>query len=103
MPCNLSRTALVAVLASLASFAMHAQDSQQQETYNPVTYEEIENPDPTEWLMWRRTQNHWGYSPLDQINKELLKSFFKNTVDDTYNSPKQYLIKMTKINPNILF
>ena len=20
--------------------------------------------------MWRRTQNHWGYSPLDQINKE---------------------------------
>ena len=70
MPCNLSRTALVTALASLASFAMHAQDSQQQETYNPVTYEEIENPDPTEWLMWRRTQNHWGYSPLDQINKE---------------------------------
>ena len=49
MPCTLSRTALVTALASLASFAMHAQDSQQQETYNPVTYEEIENPDPTEW------------------------------------------------------
>ena len=48
MPCILSRTALVTGFASLASFAMHAQDSQQQETYNPVTYEEIENPDPTE-------------------------------------------------------
>ncbi|MBQ85919.1 MAG: pyrrolo-quinoline quinone, partial [Gammaproteobacteria bacterium] len=71
MPRNLLRTALVTGLASLASFATHAQDSQQQlETYTPVTYAEIENPDPREWLMWRRTQNHWGYSPLDQINKE---------------------------------
>ena len=71
MPHNLSRTALVTGLALLAPFAMHAQDSQQLlEAYTPVTYEEIENPDPSEWLMWRRTQNHWGYSPLDQINKE---------------------------------
>ena len=71
MPCNLSRTALVTGLTLLAPFAMHAQDSQQLlESYTPVTYAEIENPDPSEWLMWRRTQNHWGYSPLDQINKE---------------------------------
>ena len=40
------------------------------ENYTPVTYEELENPPDTDWLMWRRTQNHWGYSPLDQINKE---------------------------------
>ena len=71
MPCNLYRTALVTGLALLAPFAIHAQDSQQLlESYTPVTYTEIENPDPSEWLMWRRTQNHWGYSPLDQINKE---------------------------------
>ena len=40
------------------------------EDYTPVTYEELENPPETDWLMWRGTQNHWGYSPLDQINKE---------------------------------
>src|SRR5438046_10598383 len=28
----------------------------------------LENPDHADWLMWRRTLNSWGYSPLDQIN-----------------------------------
>ena len=36
----------------------------------PVTDEMLENPAPADWPMWRRTQNHWGYSPLDQINRE---------------------------------
>ncbi len=26
-------------------------------------------PDDADWLMWRRTVNGWGYSPLDQINR----------------------------------
>ena len=26
------------------------------------------NPAPGDWLNWRRTDNAWGYSPLDQIN-----------------------------------
>ena len=26
------------------------------------------SPPEGDWLMWRRTYNHWGYSPLDQIN-----------------------------------
>ena len=25
---------------------------------------------PADWLMWRRTYNGWGYSPLDQINRD---------------------------------
>jgi PQQ-dependent dehydrogenase (methanol/ethanol family) len=33
----------------------------------PVTDAMIENPDPADWLTWRRTQNHWAYSPLTQI------------------------------------
>ena len=37
--------------------------------YSPVSLEELANPPATDWLMWRRTANHWGYSPLDQINK----------------------------------
>ena len=25
---------------------------------------------PDEWLMWRRTLDGWGYSPLDQVNQD---------------------------------
>src|SRR5678815_1953428 len=35
----------------------------------PVTDQMLQNPDPADWLLWRRTLNSWGYSPLDQINK----------------------------------
>ena len=29
----------------------------------------LQNPEAGEWLSWRRTLNHWGYSPLTQIDK----------------------------------
>src|SRR5207248_3665623 len=35
----------------------------------PVTSPMLQNPDPADWLMWRRTLNSWGYSPLNQINR----------------------------------
>src|SRR5215831_9519313 len=34
----------------------------------PVTDDVLANPSPSDWLMWRRTYNAWGHSPLDQIN-----------------------------------
>ena len=36
----------------------------------PVTDAMIENPAPGDWLLWRRTPDGWGYSPLDQIDTE---------------------------------
>ena len=36
----------------------------------PVTDEMLLNPSDNDWLMWRRTYDGWGYSPLDQINKD---------------------------------
>ena len=36
----------------------------------PVTDSMLQNPDPADWLMWRRTLNSWGYSPLDQIDRD---------------------------------
>ena len=36
----------------------------------PVTDEMLLNPSDDDWLMWRRTYDGWGYSPLDQINKD---------------------------------
>lgn len=35
-----------------------------------VTDESLEHPSPADWLHWRRTLDGWGYSPLDQINRE---------------------------------
>ncbi len=36
----------------------------------PVTDEMLQNPAPEDWLMWRRTLDGWGYSPLDQVTTE---------------------------------
>ena len=55
---------LIAVL--LASFWAHAQ----VKDFRPVTEAMLRNPAPGDWLNWRRTDNAWGYSPLDQINRQ---------------------------------
>ena len=36
----------------------------------PVTDAMLQDPAPADWPMWRRTLNGWGYSPLDQIERE---------------------------------
>ena len=36
--------------------------------YTPVTEQMLVDPPASDWLMWRRTYNHWGHSPLDQID-----------------------------------
>lgn len=36
----------------------------------PVTDEMLANPADGDWLMWRRTYDGWGYSPLEEINKD---------------------------------
>jgi alcohol dehydrogenase (cytochrome c) len=39
-----------------------------------VTDAMLRDPPASDWLMWRRTYNGWGYSPLDQINKDNVKN-----------------------------
>ena len=41
----------------------------QVKDFRPVTEPMLRNPASGDWLNWRRTDNAWGYSPLDQINK----------------------------------
>ena len=36
----------------------------------PVTDEMLQEPDPADWPMWRRTLDSWGYSPLDQVDRQ---------------------------------
>ena len=37
--------------------------------FEPVTEQELLNPDDGDWLIYRRTYDSHGYSPLDQINR----------------------------------
>jgi PQQ-dependent dehydrogenase (methanol/ethanol family) len=57
----------LAMLAALA--ALQAQAQTGERAFTPVTDAMLKNPAPGDWLMWRRTLNGWGYSPLDQVNK----------------------------------
>src|SRR6187549_963754 len=36
----------------------------------PVTDDLLQNPPASDWLHWRRTYDGWGYSPLNQINRQ---------------------------------
>jgi alcohol dehydrogenase (cytochrome c) len=51
-------------MAAVSTLAQHALDD-----LTPVTDAMLQNPDPADWLSWRRTLNHWGYSPLEQITR----------------------------------
>ncbi len=42
----------------------------QPERAAPVTDAMLQAPSPDDWLMWRRTLDGWGFSPLDQINAD---------------------------------
>ena len=41
----------------------------QERDFVPVTDAMLQEPDPADWLNWRRTLDGWGYSPLDQIDR----------------------------------
>ena len=47
-----------------------AANAQSPDEFVPVTDEMLQDPAPGDWLMWRRTLDGWGYSPLDQVNRD---------------------------------
>ena len=59
--------AVVVVACSAGPPLLHAQSTT---AFVPVTDAMLEAPAPEDWLMWRRTLNGWGYSPLDQITRD---------------------------------
>src|SRR5947208_11020553 len=56
---------LVSSLILVMSWLGHAQVRE----FKPVTDAMLQNPDPGDWLNWRRTLDGWGYSPLKQITR----------------------------------
>ena len=59
----------IAVLGVLLCVPGHAL-AQSDGGFLPVTDAMLNEPDPADWLTWRRTANGWGYSPLDQIDRD---------------------------------
>ncbi|HEY3043679.1 MAG TPA: hypothetical protein VGJ39_06625, partial [Vicinamibacterales bacterium] len=58
---------LLVVLALVCGVAGRAQERTRK--FVPVTDAMLQKPDPGDWLMWRRTSDGWGFSPLTQINR----------------------------------
>ncbi|MDP7692032.1 MAG: hypothetical protein QGG89_09350, partial [Vicinamibacterales bacterium] len=56
----------VALAVLVGAAAANAQERQ----FEPVTDAMLQAPSPDDWLMWRRTLDSWGYSPLDQIDRD---------------------------------
>ena len=57
------------VVAIVWLFGAGTTQAQSNSDFIPVTDAMLHDPDPADWLMWRRTLDSWGYSPLDQINR----------------------------------
>ena len=60
---------LIAALGGAPAVPAAAQ-AQPESDFVPVTDEMLQDPAPGDWLMWRRTLDGWGYSPLDQIDRD---------------------------------
>src|SRR5262245_8531804 len=61
-----ARAALVAVVVLAAGVSVFSQGP----GVRAVTDAILQNPPPSDWLHARRTYDGWGYSPLDQINRQ---------------------------------
>ena len=44
--------------------------AQGSDSFTPVTDAMLQDPAPSDWLMWRRTLDSWGYSPLAEVNRD---------------------------------
>jgi len=63
----------ILTFVSTGALAQQAQPADPIKPLSPVTEEMLGNPPAADWLMWRRTYDAWGYSPLDRINKGNVK------------------------------
>ena len=64
----------VSLALVLVTFNVGPGRAQSEDDFTPVTDLVLQDPSPNDWLMWRRTLDSWGYSPLDQITRENVKT-----------------------------
>jgi alcohol dehydrogenase (cytochrome c) len=76
------------VFASLPAMAWAGE----VKSYSPVTQERLVNPEPGNWMLYRRTYDGHGYSPLDKINTSNVKNLvpvwtFSTGVTEGHEAP----------------
>jgi alcohol dehydrogenase (cytochrome c) len=63
------RSSILPVFGVLLLIVLRTPAQQPSARIVPVSSQMLQEPDPADWLMWRRTLNSWGYSPLKQIDR----------------------------------
>ena len=68
------KTALMTFAAGiLGCFAAQGVAADEVSSYAPVTQQRLENPEAGNWLLYRRTYDGHGFSPLRQINTDSVR------------------------------
>ena len=67
---RLARRALLSLAVVGGLWSAGPRSAAAQSAFVPVTDATLQDPAPGDWPMWRRTLNGWGYSPLEQIDRE---------------------------------
>ena len=57
-------------MLSILTAAVPCDSQPARARFTPVSDATLLDPDPADWLHWRRTLDTWGYSPLSEINRE---------------------------------
>jgi alcohol dehydrogenase (cytochrome c) len=57
------------LVLSLSCVPASGEQQPAMKRFTPISDQIALKPHPNDWLMWRRTYDSWGHSPLDQINK----------------------------------
>jgi PQQ-dependent dehydrogenase (methanol/ethanol family) len=68
MPRLLAAGVACILTASIHCPAATADEHALLKRFTAISDAVAQNPGPNDWLMWRRTYNSWGYSPLKQID-----------------------------------
>src|ERR1041384_6576978 len=72
--CSVFGWVCVTALAAVTPWATSRPAAQQSRPFQAVTDAMLQNPPAADWLMWRRTLNSWGYSPLQEITPNNVRS-----------------------------
>ena len=60
----------VSIVLFTGALSLAAPAWAQEDGFVPITGAMLHDPDPDDWINWRRTLDGWGYSPLDQITTD---------------------------------
>ena len=83
---------LMSALVASTCLAPIAAGAGQISDYSPVTADRLKNPEPGNWMLYRRTYDGQGYSTLDQINTTNVKNLvpvwtFSTNVSEGHEAP----------------